>query len=248
MINVIFLHGLLGTRQDWQKVIENLPHFRCIAIDLPFHGKAKDIQVNDFDETAQYLAKKIQSAVQNEPYFLVGYSLGGRIALHYSLQTKFEKGRLQSVILEGANLGLSSEEEKQARWENDKNWAARFTNEPAENVLEDWYQQPVFAHLNASDRTALIEQRKSNCGANIGNMLLATSLAKQEDLSEKVRSYSDKFFYFCGEQDKKFQSMARTHHLNLTTIPNAGHNAHSENPTFFAKNLNDLIYKIYPAS
>ena len=27
MMNLIFLHGLLGTKSDWQKVIENLPHF-----------------------------------------------------------------------------------------------------------------------------------------------------------------------------------------------------------------------------
>ncbi|MDU5801127.1 MAG: 2-succinyl-6-hydroxy-2,4-cyclohexadiene-1-carboxylate synthase, partial [Haemophilus parainfluenzae] len=27
MMNLVFLHGLLGTKSDWQKVIENLPHF-----------------------------------------------------------------------------------------------------------------------------------------------------------------------------------------------------------------------------
>ena len=80
MINIIFLHGLLGTKNDWQKVIENLPHFNCIALDLPFHGQAKDIEVTNFEETTEYLAQQIKSAVKNEPYFLVGYSLGGR---HY---------------------------------------------------------------------------------------------------------------------------------------------------------------------
>ena len=48
MINIIFLHGLLGTKNDWQKVIENLPHFNCIALDLPFHGQAKGIEVTNF--------------------------------------------------------------------------------------------------------------------------------------------------------------------------------------------------------
>ena len=73
---------------------------------MPFHGQAKDLEVTNFEETAEYLAKQIKSAVKNEPYFLVGYSLGGRIALYYALQAQVERSNLQGVILEGANLGL----------------------------------------------------------------------------------------------------------------------------------------------
>ncbi|OOF77661.1 2-succinyl-6-hydroxy-2,4-cyclohexadiene-1-carboxylate synthase [Rodentibacter caecimuris] len=244
MTNIIFLHGLLGTSSDWQKVIENLPHFHCVSLNLPFHGKAKKIEVTDFEDTAQYVAKQIRSAIPNEPYFLVGYSLGGRIALHYALQAKIGKNHLQGVILEGANLGLTTEEEKQARWQNDTQWAMRFTAESPENVLEDWYKQPVFSHLTDHERAILIEKRKANCGANIGKMLLATSLAKQPDFREKVRSSSLPFFYFCGERDVKFQTLAHSEQLNLTTIPNAGHNAHSENPLLFAKKLEKLILEI----
>ena len=61
---------------------------------------------------------------------------------------------------------------------------------------KDWYQQPVFSHLNEQQRKALIEKRKANCGANIGHMLLATSLAKQLDFREKVRSSLLPFFLF----------------------------------------------------
>ncbi|OOF50500.1 2-succinyl-6-hydroxy-2,4-cyclohexadiene-1-carboxylate synthase [Rodentibacter genomosp. 1] len=244
MMNIIFLHGLLGTSSDWQKVIENLPHFHCVSVDLPFHGKAKETTVQSFNDTAEYLSQKIQSAVKNEPYFLVGYSLGGRIAMHYALQAYVEKGNLQAIILEGANLGLKTEEEKQVRWQNDTHWAMRFTHEPPENVLEDWYQQPVFSHLTAHQRTTLVEKRKANCGANIGKMLLATSLAKQPNFRDKVRSSSLPFFYFCGEQDLKFQALAHSEQLNLTSIPNAGHNAHSENPLLFAHKLEKLILEI----
>lgn len=241
MLNLIFLHGLLGTQSDWQKVIENLPHFRCLALDLPFHGEAQNQAIQDFEDCAHYLSQKIKSAVDNQPYFLVGYSLGGRLALYYGLQAQVDKHNLQGVILEGANLGLQSDAEKQARLENDIRWATRFMNEPAESVLNDWYQQPVFAHLTAVERQQLIEKRRENCGANIGKMLLATSLAKQPDFSAKVRSNSLPFFYFCGEQDKKFITMAREHSLNLITLPNAGHNAHLENPKDFAKALEDCL-------
>lgn len=241
MMKLIFLHGLLGTAADWQKVFELCPHFECIALDLPFHGKAKNSQAQSFDDCCQLLAKQIQSAVKNEPYFLVGYSLGGRIALYYALQSSCHKGNLQGLILEGANLGLINETEKAARWQHDLKWANRFCTEPATQVLEDWYQQPVFAHLNPQQRADLIQKRAANCGANIGNMLTATSLAKQPYLGDKVRSSSLPIYYFVGEKDHKFRNMAEQENFNIRLIPNAGHNAHLENPQFFAQLLTEIV-------
>ena len=244
MMNLVFLHGLLGTKSDWQKVIKNLPHFRCFSLDLPFHGENKVIAVEDFEQMAQFLESQIKSLIKDEPYILIGYSLGGRIAQYYALQARVKIGHLKAIILEGANLGLQSEQEKQIRLTNDKMWAERFFHEKPEIVLEDWYQQPVFSHLNEQQRKALIEKRKANSGAHIGHMLLATSLAKQPDFREKVRSSLLPFFYFCGERDQKFRQMAEDNQLDLTLIPHAGHNAHLENSTYFAKKIEDIILKI----
>ncbi len=244
MMNLVFLHGLLGTKSDWQKVIENLPYSRCLSLDLPFHGENKDVAVEDFDQTAQFLEEQIQHIIKDEPYILIGYSLGGRIAQYYALQARVKIGHLKAVILEGTNLGLQSEQEKQGRLLNDKMWAERFFHETPEAVLEDWYQQPVFSHLNEQQRKSLIEKRKANCRANIGKMLLATSLAKQPDFREKVRSSLLPFFYFCGERDQKFRQMAEDNQLDLTLIPHAGHNAHLENSTYFAKKIEDIVLKI----
>ena len=119
-MNLVFLHGLLGTKSDWQKVIESLPHFRCFSLDLPFHGENKAVAVEDFEQTAQFLEEQIQHLIKDEPYILIGYSLGGRIAQYYVLQAKVKIGHLKAVILEGVNLGLQSGQEKQSRLVNDK--------------------------------------------------------------------------------------------------------------------------------
>ena len=102
---LVFLHGLLGTQAGWQKLSENLPHFDCIALDLPWHGSAKNYPVQDFDETCAYVAKQIQRAVGNQPYFLVGYSLGGRIALYYALYSQQEKN---NVVFDGWNCSVTT--------------------------------------------------------------------------------------------------------------------------------------------
>ena len=239
-MKVIFLHGLLGTRDDWQKVIENCPHLECVALDLPFHGDAKQIAVQGFDDCSQYLADRIQSAVGNQPYFLLGYSLGGRLALYFALQAECDKGNLRGLICEGANLGLRDDAARQVRWKNDAFWAQRFIHEPAQTVLNDWYQQPVFAHLNATQRAELIVKRTPNCGGNIGKMLCATSLAKQPYLGDKVRSSSLPIYYIVGERDQKFRQMAEQEKLAVQLITRAGHNAHLENPREFAAQLTAL--------
>ena len=249
MSALIFLHGLLGTQEDWQPVIEKLaknqPHFfsyfRCIAVDLPLHGEAKSVNVVNFEEVCAYLSQKIKLLVENQPFFLIGYSLGGRIALYYALQAQCEKGNLQGLILEGANLGLQTTAEKQARQQHDQKWATRFATEDPHSVLNDWYRQPVFAHLNEQQRADLILKRSANCGENIAKMLWACGLAEQPDFSEKVRSNFLPIYYFVGEKDLKFRQMALDNYLNYTIIENAGHNAHAENPQKFAEKLTALL-------
>jgi 2-succinyl-6-hydroxy-2,4-cyclohexadiene-1-carboxylate synthase len=67
---IVFLHGFLGQKSDWDQVIEWLPH-PCIAFDLPGHGSSSI----DFDLFSQL--DKLP------PFHLVGYSMGGRIARQY---------------------------------------------------------------------------------------------------------------------------------------------------------------------
>ncbi|OOR99106.1 2-succinyl-6-hydroxy-2,4-cyclohexadiene-1-carboxylate synthase [Canicola haemoglobinophilus] len=243
---LVFLHGLLGSKQDWQLVIEKLqqklPHFSSqsyLCLDLPLHGEQSHYSIDNFEQSAQYLSQQISEQIADKPYILIGYSLGGRLALNYAAQ--YQRGNLVGLILEGANLGLENEEQKQERWQNDCLWAKRFKQEKLSEVLNDWYQQPVFAHLSASERKQLIAQRMQQSGLNIAHMLLATSLAKQPDFRQKVRSFSLPIYYFCGEKDEKFKTMAQENNLNLYLIKQAGHNAHLENPDEFALQLINII-------
>ncbi|ARU65204.1 2-succinyl-6-hydroxy-2,4-cyclohexadiene-1-carboxylate synthase [Histophilus somni] len=245
---LVFLHGLLGTKQDWQYIIEelkkNLPHFSSqsyLCLDLPFHGEQTNYHIEDFEQSAQYLSRQITAKIADKPYILVGYSLGGRLALNYALQSKYPQSKLVALILEGANLGVENEQQRLERWQNDLAWAKRFSQETMSKVLNDWYQQPVFAHLSARERKQLISQRRHQSGQNIAKMLIATSLAKQPSFHQKVRSFSLPIYYFCGEKDEKFKQMAQENQLNLFLIERAGHNAHLENPIAFANKIVEII-------
>ncbi|WKS99070.1 2-succinyl-6-hydroxy-2,4-cyclohexadiene-1-carboxylate synthase [Gallibacterium salpingitidis] len=242
MQNFIFLHGFLGSSEDWNAVVAHLPNkVRCYCLDLPGHGKNTHIQVKDFADTAAWLSQHIYQCVQQQPYHLIGYSLGGRLAAYFATQTAFPVYALQKVCLEGANLGLTCQQERDLRWQNDLSWATRFAEEPIYIVLQDWYQQAVFADLNAQQRQQLIQLRANNQPQSLSKMLLATSLAKQPELWQIIRSQPEKFHYFCGENDQKFRQLAEKQQLNLTLISKVGHNAHVHQPTEFAAKLATLF-------
>lgn len=231
---VVFLHGLLGSQDDWAEVfalLQNFPNIRPLAVDLPGHGKSGEIEPIDFTTVRQQLHQTLTHCLGSEPFCLVGYSLGGRIALDYF---HHQPNRLlQGLLLEGANIGLSDETARQARWQNDQNWADRFENEPLEKVLEAWYQQPVFADLAADKRSKFVKKRQNNHGKQIAKMLRATSLAKQE----KFEICSPKIRFLIGEQDHKFRAMATENQLDYRLIAGAGHNAHQANPAAFVAEL-----------
>lgn len=238
-IPVVFLHGLLGSTDDWQNVfqlLQNFPEIRPLAIDLPYHGRSANIQCNDFSTARQLLSQTLSTVIGSQPFYLVGYSLGGRIALDYLCNAN--NPNLKGVMLEGANVGLTSKAEQIARLENDTKWAKRFESETLKSVLNDWYQQPVFANLSESKRYEFVQKRQHNNGKNIAKMLLATSLAKQPLL---IPTKSCHYRFIIGEKDQKFRKMAEYHQLNYRLIPNAGHNTHQANPKVFVENLIEFI-------
>ncbi|OBX04016.1 2-succinyl-6-hydroxy-2,4-cyclohexadiene-1-carboxylate synthase [Gallibacterium genomosp. 3] len=241
MQHLIFLHGFLGSQQDWHAVVTQLSNVQCHCLDLPGHGANHHIQISDFAESAIWLSKQIQQLVGQAPYYLIGYSLGGRLAAYFATQTITPVHNLQKVVLEGANLGLTSQIERELRWQNDTMWAEQLATQPIRQVLQAWYQQPVFADLTEPQRQDLINIRANNQPTALSQMLLATSLAKQPDLWQQIQVQPEKFYYFCGANDEKFRQLAEKHQLNLTLIEKVGHNAHVHQPIAFATKLAALF-------
>ena len=241
---IVFLHGLLGSQQDWQPVIDELqkfPQFQPLTIDLPFHGLSAEIRCQNFAEMRHLLHQTLTYCLGKQPFYLVGYSLGGRVAMDYVLNTPAKN--LRGVVLEGANVGLNREQERQNRQLNDQKWATRFRQEPIEQVLKDWYQQAVFANLEESKRSILIEKRRINNGTCIAEMLEATGLAKQPyylDLLKEAQTTKN-ILFFIGERDQKFRQMVEQNQLAHQIISQAGHNAHQANPREFAETLIGLV-------
>ncbi len=235
---LVWLHGLLGCRHDWYHCRQYLTQWPHLTIDLPGHGDSINCNATDFNQVCHQLIEVIDHYAIDR-YILIGYSLGGRIAMYYSCFSVWQG--LIGLVIEGGHPGLISSKLKQQRLLHDQQWAKYFQQYPLEHVLDKWYQQPVFADLSVQEKITLIAERLNNSGAAIASMLDATSLGRQVNLAERLLTSCQNnalpLCYLCGEYDAKFQRIAKEYHLPLRTIASAGHNAHRANPLGYAQQL-----------
>ena len=235
---LIFLHGLLGNGEDWQPVLPYCQQWPCMTIDLPGHGGSVFQVASNFDDVCAQLRETLEQQ-GIERYWLIGYSLGSRIAMYFA--ARGGNPGLQGLVIEGGNPGLTEDEQRKARLKHDSEWARRFSDFPLMDTLRDWYRQPVFADLTEQQRRSVIALREQNSGKAIASMLMATSLSTQPFLLPALNDTALPFVWLCGEYDNKFQQLAQHFALPLRSIAKAGHNAHRVNPAEFANQLLSFI-------
>src|SRR3954466_8396894 len=80
-------------------------------------------------------------AIPSRGDILLGYSLGGRLAL----QALLNGADYQRAILVSTGLGIEDEDARAARRASDEAWAQRFESEDFDSVMADWNAQPVLA-------------------------------------------------------------------------------------------------------
>ncbi|MFP9229225.1 2-succinyl-6-hydroxy-2,4-cyclohexadiene-1-carboxylate synthase [Pectobacterium cacticida] len=235
---LVCLHGLLGSGEDWLPILPFFPDWPVLLVDLPGHGASRTIVTTDFAAVSRQLSATL-SEQGIERYWLLGYSLGGRIAMYHACAGQHD-GML-GLLVEGGHPGLPTAAQREERRRHDARWAQRFRQETLPMVLQDWYRQAVFADLNDQQREQLITHRCRNHGASVATMLEATSLGQQPFLADALRHLSLPFMYLCGASDVKFHTLAAHYGLPVVRVAQAGHNAHQANPTVYADRVRAFI-------
>ncbi|MFA0561868.1 2-succinyl-6-hydroxy-2,4-cyclohexadiene-1-carboxylate synthase, partial [Vibrio breoganii] len=85
------------------------------------------------------------------------------------------------------------------------------------------------------------EERLSNNGEALAEVMSATSLAKQDDLLPSLQSSKHKIYYIAGENDEKFCRLYESSKVDYEVVSGAGHNAHKDQPNKYAKKLTQLL-------
>ena len=234
--SLVALHGFLGRGADWAGVAELLPGYRVLAPDLPGHGDALGLPGGAFsiEGTARAVLATLD-AHHVEGAALVGYSMGGRLALFLALHAP---RRFTHLVLESASPGLRSDEERAARRDLDAHRAA----EIAENLpafLDAWYRQPLFAATPPAVRARLARERAANRPLELARSLAGMGTGAQPSLWPALARLAVPTLALAGAEDARFAALAHelaalSGEITVHVVPGAGHTVHLDAPHAFA--------------
>jgi 2-succinyl-6-hydroxy-2,4-cyclohexadiene-1-carboxylate synthase len=239
---VLFLHGFMGCGKDFASLIHTLlPNVCCLTVDLPGHGQTEVFEPSGYgmDAIAPALLQLLQH-LNFVPCHLMGYSMGGRLALY--LACKFPQQFL-SLFLESASPGLATEAERVLRQQQDEILATELESEHWPTFLARWYAQPLFDTLRHSLQfDEMLQRRLHNHPHLLAQALRGFGTGVQPSLWSEMAALTMPITLVVGDRDLKFvqinKNMAVRQPLaQLKILPNCGHAAHAENPTAFAAAL-----------
>lgn len=200
------LHGALGSAADWETL--SLPDAH--PVDLWGTPPAPDM----FTWASAWSAAVAEHDASPQ---LLGYSLGGRLALHALLVAP---ALWQRAVIVSAHPGLRDPDTRAKRRQRDTQWAQRFLTEPHEDVLRDWNAQDVFGKHSI--------QARNHFAPAMARGFQDWSLGNQEPLWERLSEIQIPIHWVCGEEDSKFvtlgeEAVARIPNAQCTIAPACGH-------------------------
>lgn len=229
-MNLHFIHGFLGQANDWSAFEKDFSNYTVKLHRIETYLPNALEKQNQFATWSQNFNSTITTSHKN---ILIGYSLGGRLALHAFFN---HPDLWDGIILISTHPGLIHQHDKELRMQNDQKWATKFAQEPWKEVLSAWNQQGVFADFPES-----FERQKENYHIDtLQSLLLGFSLAKQENLRSQIKNTEKQMLWLAGEKDQKFcQLLIELSDLNskhkYNIIKNCGHRVPWENKQMFVE-------------
>ncbi len=247
---VILLHGFMGTPATFDGVRDRLAErlgAEVIGLLLPTPGPTPSGSAGgSLSAHHNLVAKAVLAELDDlgvDAFDIVGYSLGGRIAMHVS---RLVPNRVQRLVLEAAHPGLISPEERQHRIEHDLAWAERIRSEWP-RVLDDWYGQGVFASARETGLTnAMALEKRDGDAKSHATTLEQLSLGHQAPMWDFLAQMSCPGLFVSGEMDARYRAIGERlaslsgpmRHVN---VKGAGHVVHREQPDAYLSTLESFL-------
>lgn len=220
----MLVHGFTQTGASWARLADGLPEHEVVAPDLPGHGANATVRA-DLAGCARFLAEAGGRAAY------VGYSMGGRVALHLALA---QPSLVTALVLLGATGGIDDDDERAARRTADEMLAERLELIGTEAFLDEWLAQPLFAGLAPDARRG-----RATDADGLASSLRLTGTGTQVPLWDQLGELAMPTLVVAGERDEKFRALgvrlaaAIGSNAEVALVPGAGHAAHLERPDAF---------------
>lgn len=244
---VLLLHGFTGSGGTWGPLRAALAGayptpYRTLAVDLPGHGRSgapADPARYALDRTADDLAR-VLDALGVPRAAVLGYSLGGRLALRFALR---HPDRLAALVLESASPGVADAAERATRVTADAVLADALERDGVEAFVDRWERLPLWASqaaLPAEVRAALRRQRLANDARGLANSLRGAGAGADEPVLGRLGEIRAPALLVAGALDAKYVALGRAMvgalpGARLAVVEGAGHAVHLERPGEFAR-------------
>ena len=237
---VVCLHGFAENLHTWDSF--QPAGCRLILMDWVGHGasdKPRDRRYYHWKTMIESLHRLIHD-LGYDHYSLLGYSMGGRLALAYALTYAEE---VDHLILESASYGEQGIIRRWQRRRRDLSLAGKIRKDGIRWFSQYWSGLPLFTtqrHLTESIRQAIEERRLANSPEALALTLQGSGQGTVPCLKNRVPELKMPVLYISGEQDRKYQKMGSEMEwlnpgISFQSIPGAGHNTHVERPQEFQR-------------
>ena len=217
------LHGAVGMAADWRGFAKNLAAaaIGSRAVDLWRFLECQPMSLTEFAKALN--ADAAGEVFRGNSRALLGYSMGGRLALHALLKKDHP---WQAAVIVSAHPGLETETERAERRAADAAWATQALAGDWQKFLTAWNAQPVLGDASMRDPQAsgrLIMRRRE-----IARSFVDWSLGVQQPLWDRLHEITIPVLWIAGENDPKFLALAQRAvssmpNASLAIAPGAGH-------------------------
>jgi 2-succinyl-6-hydroxy-2,4-cyclohexadiene-1-carboxylate synthase len=250
---LLLLHGFTRAARAWEPLLPAFEDYRTIRVDLIGHGKS-DAPSNAERYSMDHAVEDLTALLHHldiERTALLGYSLGGRVALHFAVEAP---QLLWALVIESASPGLEDVAARAARVESDAALAASVETDGVEAFADRWQAIPLFASQSQLPAATLAEQRRQrldNSATGLANSLRGMGAGAQRWLLPELPQINVPTLFLAGALDGRYAAMAP---VMAETVPNAkyhviegaGHTVHLERPEPYAALVGDFLARHRP--
>ncbi|GKU84791.1 2-succinyl-6-hydroxy-2,4-cyclohexadiene-1-carboxylate synthase [Niallia sp. NCCP-28] len=245
----VLLHGFTGDCSTWYPFIPVWKKTcRLILIDIIGHGKtdsSMDICKYNILTVASHIKEILMELNVNAAHVL-GYSMGGRLALTFAIKYP---DFVRKLVLESASPGLAAEAERKERRIQDEKLGKSIVEEGVEKFIDKWENIPLFEsqqHLPSFIKDNIKKQRLQNNALGLQLSLLGMGTGQQPSWWDDLHKLTRETLLITGESDTKFCGIAKqikeyNHQIQWRKIKEAGHAIHVEKSEIFGTIVKEFL-------
>lgn len=248
---LVLLHGFTGSAQSWGEFGTILAQsFTTIAVDIVGHGRSDAPALLDHYRMPRAAADAVRAvALAGYPRaHWLGYSMGGRTALHVA--AAFPEA-VERLVLIGASPGIEDPDERAARVAADEALAERIEREGIEAFVDYWENIPLFAtqrRLPPEVRARIRAGRLASAPTGLAMSLRGMGAGAQAPLHARLGTMTVPTLVLAGGDDTKYVEVGRSiaaamPYARFECIPGAGHAAHLEAPGACAATVRSFLHE-----